>query len=220
VTSAAILVGGRATRYGGQDKSALLVGGRSILDRQLEVLAAVADDILIVGREGTPATAGLKSYAPASTAGLKSRTTSRFKPARIRQVSDRAPDRGPLGGLDAALAAADHDTVIVVACDMPFVTGALLRRLLALTDEADAVVPRTEDGYHPLCAAYTRACQPVVARRLAQGRLALTGLFEELRTRVVTIEEIAAFGDPARLLANVNTPAAFDAIEVPLSHET
>ena len=47
--SAAILAGGQATRFGGRDKSALLVDGRTILDRQLAALAPLTDDLMIVG---------------------------------------------------------------------------------------------------------------------------------------------------------------------------
>jgi molybdopterin-guanine dinucleotide biosynthesis protein A len=80
-------------------------------------------------------------------------------------------------------------------------------------DGADIVVPRTERGYHPLCAVYTRACLEPIARRLADGRLKLVGLFDDVRVRVVTAEALAAFGDPDRLLANVNTPLEYRAIE-------
>jgi molybdopterin-guanine dinucleotide biosynthesis protein A len=198
VPTAAILAGGRAARFGGRDKSALLVGGRSILERQITELLDVAHEVLLVG--------GKTSMLGRSHPG-------------VRLVPDRARGCGPLGGLDAALAAARDDVVAVVACDMPYVTAALLRHLLDLTREAEAVVPRTERGYHPLCAAYTRACHPAVLRRLADGRLAMTGLLEELRVRELTAREIDAFGDHRRLLANVNTSADFEQLETLRSHE-
>ena len=47
--SAAILAGGRASRFDGRDKGALVVDGRTIRDRQLAVLSRVADDVLTVG---------------------------------------------------------------------------------------------------------------------------------------------------------------------------
>ena len=49
--SAAILTGGRASRFGGRDKSALVVEGRTILDRQLAMLRGVPHlgEILVVG---------------------------------------------------------------------------------------------------------------------------------------------------------------------------
>lgn len=205
--TAAILAGGRATRFGGRDKGALVVGGRSILERQLAELSRITDDILVVG---------------AKTGSGRFLDPHLQQPSRpvFRVVPDRTPGCGPLGGLDAALAAARDDAVVIVACDMPFLTHALLEHLLHLTVDADAVVPRTERGYHPLCAAYTRACQAAVGRRLADGRLKMTDLLEEVRVRVVTAREIDAFGDSRRLLANVNTPSEYDELETLGNHKT
>ena len=190
--SAAILGGGRATRLGGRDKSALLVGGRSILDRQVAELSKVTDDIVLVG---------------AAAGGIE--TPNEL----LRTVPDRVPDRGPLGGLDAALAAARDDEVFVVACDMPFVTAALVQYLLTLAAGYDIVVPRTNGRYHPLCSIYRRTCAATVTRRLAAGELAMLGLFEGLRVRTVTGEELDAVGDRDRLLVNVNTPAEYGELE-------
>src|SRR5438105_3476011 len=130
--SAAILGGGRARRFGGRDKGALVVDGRSIFERQISQLTQITADILLVGGE-----------LPAGTL------------AAVRHVADRVPGCGPLGGLHAALSEARGDAIVVIACDMPYVTAPLLRHLLALVREADAVVPRTDHGYHPLCAAYS-----------------------------------------------------------------
>ena len=45
----------------------------------------------------------------------------------------------------------------------------MLAHLIRRRGGADAVVPRTERGYHPLCAVYDAACRPPVERRLAGG---------------------------------------------------
>lgn len=182
--TAAILAGGRATRFGGRDKSALPVGGRSILDRQIAELRLLTDDILIVGG------------AAASGA---------------RAVPDLVAGCGPLGGLHAALIQARGGATVVVACDMPYISAPLLRYLAALTSDADAVVPRTEHGYHPLCAAYTRACLAPLTGRLADGRLKVSDLLADVRLRVVEAEELDAFGNHRQLLANVNSPAEYEA---------
>jgi molybdopterin-guanine dinucleotide biosynthesis protein A len=194
VASAAILAGGRARRFDGRDKGALLVGGRRILDRQFDELRQLTDDILLVGGDPTEAVPG------------------------GRRVPDRVPDSGPLGGLDAALAAARDDRVILVACDMPFITARFLERLVALSDSVDAVVPRTERGYHPLCAVYRRSCHPAVSRRLVERRLKMVELCEDLRMHVVDREQVALFGGE-RLLANVNTPDELRDLEALLGHE-
>jgi molybdopterin-guanine dinucleotide biosynthesis protein A len=184
--SAAILAGGRARRFGGLDKGTLPVDGRPIVDAQVAVLREITSDILMVGSD---------------TAG--------HGPAGVRLVADIVPDLGPLGGLQAALTHASGEATAIVACDMPYLSAALLRHLLSLTSDADAVVPRTEGGYHPLCAAYTRACLAPIARRLDERRLKMTDLFADVRVRIVLAEEIDEFGDPDRLFANVNTPAEY-----------
>jgi molybdenum cofactor guanylyltransferase len=194
--SAAILAGGQARRFGGRDKSALLVDGRSILDRQLEELAMLTRDILIVG-----------GRLPAGA------------PATARVVADRVPGCGPLGGLHAALSNAGGDATIVIACDMPYVSAPFLGHLLTLARDADAVVPWTERGYHPLCAAYTRACLAPAAARLAAGRLRMSDLFDDIRVRWVTAAEIDAFDQHDRLLTNVNTPDEYGDLEAFQGHQ-
>jgi molybdenum cofactor guanylyltransferase len=194
--SAAILAGGRAMRFGGRDKGALVVDGQTIRDRQIAMLSEIADDVLIVAREGG---AGLQACDRRAKA--------------LRHISDIVPGCGPIGGVHAAVSAARHDTVFVIACDMPYVTGAFAAHLLDLSQNADLVVPRTERGLHPLCAVYTRACLEPLARRLAAGTLQMRGLLDDVRVRVVDAEAIERFGDRHRLLANVNTPADYAGLE-------
>jgi len=196
MASAAILAGGLATRFGGRDKGALVVDGRTIRDRQVETLSLICDDVLIVGGDGS---------------GLR---------CGVRRVDDIVTRMGPMGGVHAALTAARHDAVFVVACDMPYVTALLIAYLLELSASADLVLPRTEEGYHPLCAVYGRACIHPIARRLAQRELKMAGLISDVRVRVVTPEELDRFGDPQRLLANVNTPAEYAGLEALQGHKS
>ena len=197
--SAAILAGGRATRFGGRDKSALVVDGRSILERQVAELSTVVDEIMIVGAQRFAAGA--------------------FQASGVRAVADIVPGCGPLGGLHAALSEMQGDRLFVVACDMPFVVSAFVEYLLSLADRAAIVMPQTDRGYHPLCAVYTRACLEPVAARLAERRLALRELFADVSTRIVTAAEMNRFGAPSRLLANVNTPAEYAGLDALQGHK-
>jgi molybdopterin-guanine dinucleotide biosynthesis protein A len=196
--SAAILSGGRASRFGGIDKGSLAVDGRTILERQLEMLSAIPQltEILLVG--------------------------SRSARPPARPIADRIPGCGPLGGIHAALSTVIEgggDTLFVIACDMPYVPGDLVRYLLALTAEGDAVVPLTESGYHPLCAVYTRACLEPIARRLIDGRLKVADVLGEVKTRVVRAAELEQFGQRHQLLSNVNTPGDYAALQGSEGHQ-
>ena len=194
MASAAILMGGVARRLGGRNKAAIVVGGISIVERQLQALAGVTDDIMAVGRDAV-------------------------HDERVRTVADRRPGMGPLAGLEAALEHARDHSVLLLACDMPYVTAPLLAHLVSLAPTADAVVPRTDRGYHPLCAVYHRRCMEAVRRRLDTGALALQGLLQEITVRVVEGQELAQFGRETRLLANANTPSDLDQIESFLNHK-
>lgn len=189
MTHGAILAGGHARRLGGRDKSRLLVGGRTILARQIEALAPCVSRVLLVGAH-SPLPADLD----------------------IDVVPDRIVDAGPLGGLDAALAASDGP-VLLLACDMPFVTTPLLAHLIDRLDGVEAVVPRTERGYHPLCAVFAQQCREPVRARLEAGQLRVRDLLGDLRVRIVEGDDLARFGKADRLLANVNTQADLDALE-------
>ena len=134
-------------------------------------------------------------------------------------IHDIVPGCGPLGGLHAALTAAHGGAVLIVACDMPYLSTPFLTYLLSFATEADIVVPQSERGYHPLCAVYTRACLEPVAAQLADRRLKMRELIDSLRTRVVPAHEIRQFGDPDRLLANVNTPADYAGLEALQGHK-
>jgi molybdopterin-guanine dinucleotide biosynthesis protein A len=188
VRSAAILVGGRASRFDGRDKAALVVDGRTIRERQVAMLSAVPDigEILFVGGNGS--------------------------------IADRVPGCGPMSGLHAALSEARGEHVFVVACDMPFVTAPFVSFLFDAIGSADAVVPRGADGLHPLCAVYARKCLETVTQRLAQQQWALRNLVEAIDARTVAVEELDRFGDHRRLLANVNTPSDYAALETLQGH--
>jgi molybdenum cofactor guanylyltransferase len=194
--SVAILAGGQATRFGGRDKSALLVDGRAILDRQIAALAPLTDDLMVVGD---------RAVAPHAS--------------RPRAIPDAVPGCGPLGGLHAALTAARHDVLLLIACDMPYVSAPFAEYLLSLAGDADIVVPQSERGYHPLCAVYTRACREPAGAQLADDRLKMRELMDRMRTRVVPVDDIRRFGDPLRLLANVNTPADYADLEALQGHK-
>jgi molybdopterin-guanine dinucleotide biosynthesis protein A len=181
--TAAILAGGRARRLGGLDKSALRVGNESILTRQLRVLAAVTPNVMIVADKA-----------------------SRFHDVGVRVVTDRIPNAGALGGLYTALTEASTDRVIVIACDMPFLTAPFLTHLATAGINIDAAIPRTAAGRHVLCACYAA---PVAARMkscIEAGDLRVGNAIASLNIREIGPDELAAFDSEGRLLLNINTP--------------
>jgi molybdopterin-guanine dinucleotide biosynthesis protein A len=181
---AAILVGGRARRFGGRDKSRLRIGSTTILDRQLAVVGPLADRVFVVASGGRPVD------APGLTV-----------------VLDRIPGTGTLGALYTALSASTADFTLVVACDMPFLSGPFLAHMASFaTGGVDVVIPRTVDGYQPLCALYARRSLRPIRRRIEAGQLKVLDLLTDLRVREIGASEIARYDPDGTLFLNVNTP--------------
>ena len=185
--TAALLVGGASSRLG-RDKSRVELDGVASSTRIARLLAGLFDEVMLVG--GDP---------PADAPG--------------RRVRDVEGTRCGLRGLVSALDAAGGERVLVVATDLPLVTADLLLALVAWP-EADAVVPRTADGSHSLCALYRRdSVLPVAQARLAAGVLELRGLLGAIDTRFLDEAEMERLDPGRHALANFNTPDDLARIE-------
>src|SRR5262249_42771698 len=133
---------------------------------------------------------------------------ARYADLGVRVVADAIAGAGPLGGLYTALLDAGHDRVLVLACDLPFVSAALLQRLATesgTSEEIDAVVPRTARGLEPLCAVYRKACAGRARAQIARGDLRMTALLADLSVRELGHDALAPEHGEA-LFENVNTP--------------
>jgi len=170
----------------GQNKLPLELDGVPLITRVHRTLDPVCEKVLIVGGDGP-------------------------SPPRARRIPDLRPDNtGPLAGIEAGLRAARRPSVFVAAGDMPFLTVGLVRFLLGLLAErgVPAVVPRWGGRLHPLCAAYERdAVLPEVEAALDAGVRAVREVVGGLPgVLYVGDAQLWAFGDPDRLLMNVNSP--------------
>jgi molybdopterin-guanine dinucleotide biosynthesis protein A len=181
---AAIIAGGPARRLGGAPKPFLDVGGRTIAERQLELLRATFGRVLAIANEPAPWTA-----------------------LNVPVFPDRVAGAGPLGGIEAALAAAtDAEAVVCVAGDLPFLSPALMAALRDRSPEADAVAPRPGGRAEPLCARYARRLLPVVQARLAAGDFAVHGLLAAVTVDWLDDGALASLAPGGRSFVNVNTP--------------
>jgi molybdopterin-guanine dinucleotide biosynthesis protein A len=95
---------------------------------------------------------------------------------------------------------------VATACDMPFVSTALLRALLALAAEVDAVVPVIGEQPEPLHAVYRPSCLPAIEAALAAGRKRLLAFFDAVRVRYVAEAELRRWDPELRSFLNVNWP--------------
>lgn len=182
-----ILAGGQSRRMG-TDKSQLLLQNETFIDRIAASLEPVAESITLVGaRQAHP---------------------------RFPTVTDVYPGWGALGGVHAALAACKSEWAIVVACDLPFVTGELFQYLASLRTDHEAVVPVQSDGRpQPLAALYRIGpCLPRATELIETGHRRPLDLLELVNTRWVPFTELTNLDQAEKFFVNINTPDDYDAV--------
>lgn len=188
--SAIVLAGGKSSRLGQDKRSLHLAAGRTQLEETVSRVAMVSADV-VIAVDGAP---------------------ERYGHLQGTVVIDERPGCGPLGGLCAGLAAIRNDCALVVACDLPFLSIAVLRALLARACGQDLVVPRRRDRtLEMLHGVYRKTCLPVARRRLAASQLKLTDLAlaliaDGLTVRFVDETELVREDPELRSFVNVNTP--------------
>jgi molybdopterin-guanine dinucleotide biosynthesis protein A len=181
---------------GGRDKSRLLVGGQTILDRQAALLAPLVDEIVVIAND-----------------------TARFADRPWRVVPDARPGTGVTGAIFTAIAAAGAagaGRVLTIAGDMPGLTAALVASLLEIPDGADARWVRSAQGPEPLVSAWRTTAAAQLAAAIDAGHLRAGALADWLRIDVLDLGDAvvaARFGPASRLLANVNTPEDLASLE-------
>jgi len=188
-----ILVGGRSSRMG-KDKSGLRFGDRSGVGLIAASLEDVTHTIRTVGR-AVPAGGGLEN------------------------IADAHEKWGPLAGIEAALSNSNSEHCLIVACDLPFVTGGLFERLIGLADHWDAIVPLQSDGRpQPLCAIYRRSpCLTAARKAIADGEHSPRALLDQVQTRYVPFAKLSDLDGSRDFFFNVNTPENYEQAQQILS---
>jgi molybdopterin-guanine dinucleotide biosynthesis protein A len=181
--TAVVLAGGAGMRLGGVNKALVAVGGRRVIDRLLDALRPLGGEIVVVNNDGSLA------HLPGT-----------------RVVRDTEPGAGALMGLYSGLRAVRTPLATATACDMPFVSTAVLRKLLGLAVGVDAVVPVLGGQPEPLHAVYRPTCVPAIEAALAAGRKRLISFFDEVRVRYVDEADVRAWDPELRSFLNVNRP--------------
>jgi molybdopterin-guanine dinucleotide biosynthesis protein A len=183
-----VQAGGQSSRMG-EDKALKMFLGRPLIQRVVERLTPIADEIIVT------------TNRPDDYAFLD-----------LRLIADLKPGRGALGGLYTAIASATHPSVAVVACDMPFASSTLIERMsrLLVEEAADVIIAKSDEGYEPLHAVYRReTCLPAIEAAIEADQWKVIAWFPQGKVRVLTPEEIHSADPDGLAFWNVNTPEEF-----------
>jgi molybdopterin-guanine dinucleotide biosynthesis protein A len=181
-----VLCGGKSSRMG-LPKASLPFGSETMLQRVVRLLSETVDGIVVVAADGQQ----LPELAD-----------------NIRVVRDQRPERGPLEGLSAGLAACDKQTVsaYVTSCDVPFLVPEFVERMFQLLGDYEIAVPYDGKYHHPLSAVYRIEVLSYIETLLSNNRMRPVFLFDVAKTHRVLPVQWADVDPRSQSLDNLNRP--------------
>ncbi len=187
--SAIILAGGGSTRMG-EDKALLTIEGMPLLQRTCLCAQAVASQVYIV-------TPWQKQYQGIIPEGCEV----------IPEVwSPHDSPQGPLVGLYQGLQKQTTQWVLALACDLPKLTVPELQfwyeQLETVSEDGVAFLPKSPQGWEPLCGFYHQQCAGLFAQYLARGKRSFQGFLSQYPVQELKVRDRA-------VLFNCNTPEDF-----------
>ena len=171
----------------GTDKAFIDLGGETIVERAVRVLAPLFDDFFIVAND-IPAYRGLGPDV----------------------YPDIIEGAGSLGGVYTALERSAAGWCFVAACDMPLLDAgaveAVVEAALERADRFDVVVPFCGGRTHPMHGAYRKGIAGAIGEMIRSGELRINELLGRVRTLRLDAGYFSQRGvDIERSVANVNT---------------
>lgn len=135
---AAVVLAGGASKRMGRDKAALDFGGKSLLLKTVETVRPLVGRVMVVLAPGQAFDPGLAPLGP-------------------QLITDPKPHLGPLYALSQAVPLlGGADPVLVLGCDLPFLTAPFLEELFAAQQGATVAAASWGGTTNPLLAVYSR----------------------------------------------------------------
>ncbi|MFZ5650203.1 MAG: molybdenum cofactor guanylyltransferase [Bacillota bacterium] len=183
--SGIILAGGKSSRMG-KNKALLEVGGLTMIERVAGAMSGVCSEIIIAGENS-----GTLEHLGYPT------------------VPDIHPGYGPLSGLHAGLKAAKSWYSFVSACDIPFPSEKLMKRIISEKDGFDVVMLKQGEFFEPLFSLYSKAFIDAAEISIKNGVYKVTAALQHVKWKPVTVSP-GEIPDLAKSLTNVNTPVDYE----------
>jgi len=180
--SGIILAGGKSSRYG-SNKALVKFNGTRLIERAVAAMKTVFQRVVLV------------TNSPDDYAFLE-----------LPMVQDLIKGLGPIGGIYTGLETISEKAGLFVACDMPFLQEGLLRHMVDVRQDFDAVIPRMDWMIEPLHALYTKSCLPVIEASIEAHEYQIVKCLQRLRVRYIEREELLAFDPKLLSFFNINEP--------------
>jgi molybdopterin-guanine dinucleotide biosynthesis protein A len=177
-----VLAGGKSSRYG-SNKALVRIEGIPLIERITAVMQSLFEQVFLI-----------------------TNTPEEYAYLGFPMYADLIKGLGPLGGIYTALTAISNGGGFFVPCDMPFLNPYLIRHMVEIRENYDAVVPKISEKTEALHALYCKACLPAVKKLIDRREYQIFRFFPEVSVRYVEEAEIREFDSQLHSFLNINRP--------------
>lgn len=177
-----ILAGGKSSRFG-SNKAFAEFNGLPLIERVACILSSIFERLILI-----------------------TNSPQEFSYLKLPIYEDPIKGLGPIGGIYAGLDSMMDETGFFVACDMPFINEKLVRHMVSISDDFDAVVPKIGWKMEPLHALYKKSCLPAIMEVIEAGSNQTIKSYNSIRVRYINKAEIRELDPELTSFMNINRP--------------
>lgn len=191
----AILAGGENRRFPTL-KGFLKIDGVTIIEKNIHLLKSFCNEIII------------STNKPELYCSIK-----------LNMYGDIFPLQGPMSGIYSLLINAKYDNLLIIACDMPFVSSEvialIIKKHLEVFDREDyyATIPIFNNKLQPLCGIYNRKILPLLEDHLVKGKNSIYLFLKEINVNIINEYEIKKIDHYGQSFVNINTISDYEMIK-------
>ena len=162
--SIGILTGGKNSRLNGLKKWELKIKNTTLIERSIKI-SKCFEKQYIIGKKD-------------------------FKIKDIEFLKDQYDNSSPIIGLHALLKSSSHQWNFLMACDLPFISDKIFRKIWNKnTKNKLAIIPFSDDNIHYTCGYYNKNLLFQIEKNIKDGNLSLKNLVKNEKIILVKSNE-------------------------------
>jgi molybdopterin-guanine dinucleotide biosynthesis protein A len=162
----------------GTDKGLLDFNGKTIVQKIIEQLQLAVNKTILVSNN------------------------AEYKKFGLEVIPDLIKDKGPTGGIHAALSYTDSEKIFVVTCDMPNITTKAIQYMMEQASHSQITLPLNHGKVEPLFGVYSKKCLPLWQQLIEQGMIKLQEMVTHFDLLKINVDNNDLFSDS--LFLNIN----------------
>ena len=179
-----VLAGGRSSRMG-EDKSLMKLKGKPLVEYSIDTLKPLCNKVVISSSNLIYDFTGCEVWP------------------------DELSEQAPMIGIYSCLKRSETELNIILSCDMPLMSTAMIGFLLAKAAVFDITVPIHENGQiEPLCGIYKKSSSGILKEFIDKGNYRLNECIRSASCQFIPVDSQIPCNTP-NLFLNINTPTDF-----------